>query len=141
MLKYVAQRGDNDCGIAALAIACGVTYEAIATVLQVDGDGLNDTLLKDWLFRNGWSWQERTRNLWRGGSYVPLFPWPPEPFALTHICTVEATRGWHYCVLDFEGRVYDPWKRERGDLSHPDYKRVSTVLGLFKLPRRSSGPL
>ena len=132
MLKYIKQRGENDCGIAALAMACRLSYQTVAATLQCDADGTNDTLIKDWLCRNGWAWQERTRNLWRGGKFEPVDPWPPKPFAPTHICFVEATKGWHYCVLDFDGRVYDPWKKERETLDHPDYKRVSAVTGLFK---------
>lgn len=140
MLKYIAQRGESDCGIAALAMACRMTYEEIKRDLgQYLGDeGLNDSLIKHWLIKNDWAWQEKTRNLWRGGKFEPVHPWPPYPFAPTHICFVEATKNWHYCVLDFEGRVYDPWNRERGTLDHPDYKRVASVIGLFKLRGNSA---
>lgn len=132
-LKYIKQRGENDCGIAALAMACRLRYETVAADLPLDGtEGLNDTLVKDWLYRNGWAWQERTPNIWRGGKYEKVHPWPPSPFAPTHICFVEATKGWHFCVLDFDGLVYDPWKQDRNRLDHPDYKRVGSVLGLFR---------
>lgn len=131
-MKYIRQRGENDCGIAALAMACRLRYEDVALDLPLDGDGTNDTLIKDWLCRHGWAWQERARNLWRGSKFEAVTPWPPKPFAPTHVCFVEATKGWHYCVLNFDGRVYDPWKEERHALDHPDYKRVASVTGLFK---------
>lgn len=147
-VKYIKQRGAHDCSIAALAMACDLSYDdAAAGLIVTDGTGMrlleaiepegaNDDIVKAWLRSNGWAWQEATRNLWRNGSFHPIHPWPPAPFALTHICFVEATAGWHYCVMDFAGRVYDPWSEERGSLSHPDYKRVSTILGLFKIGAR-----
>lgn len=147
-ITYVKQRGDIDCSIAAIAMACDLSYEQAAAGLVVtDGTGMrlaeaiqpeggNDDLTKAWLRCNGWAWQEVTRNLWRGSAFHPVHPWPPAPFANTHICFVEATAGWHYCVMDFVGRVFDPWNEARTTLSHPDYKRVATVLGLFKMGAR-----
>jgi hypothetical protein len=139
LLKYIKQRGEHDCGIAAIAMACHVSYERVEVDLAhclTDG-GLNDTLVKDWLRRHDWAWQEVSRNLWKGNKFVPVHPWPPAPFASTHICFVEATRDWHYCVMDFEGRVYDPWNENRQTLDHPDYKRIASVLGLFRLKNRT----
>lgn len=137
-MKYVAQRESWDCGIAALAMATGESYERVYDDLRASAgpEGINDDLTKDWLFRNDWAWQERTRNVWKGGSYHPHVVWPPRPFANTHICFVEATAGWHYCVLDFEGRVLDPFKQSRQSLADPDYKRVASVLGLFRINQR-----
>lgn len=149
-LPYIKQRSGIDCGIAALAMACDLKYEQVADGLVTGGcglirlsesmgdEGLNDDLVKDWLRLAGWSWQEVARNLWQRGGFVPRHPWPPQPFAVCHICFVEATSGWHYCVLDFDGSVRDPWKKERRSLAHPDYKRVGTVIGLFKVRRKLS---
>lgn len=135
-LAYIKQRTAWDCGIAALAMACRLPYDRVAADLLPDATeekGVNDTLVKDWLCRNDWAWQEVTRNLWKRNSFHPVHPWPPSPFANTHICFVEATCGWHYCALDFDGRVYDPHSEDRHSLDHPDYKRVSSVIGLFKI--------
>lgn len=138
MLTYIKQREANDCGVAAIAMACGLKYEQVAADIWTPDTaaGLNDDLVKDFLFRHEWAWQERTRNVWRGSGFRPHEVWPPHPFASTHICFVEATAGWHYCVLGFDGRVYDPWNEDRQTLVHPDYKRVSTILGLFKIGQR-----
>lgn len=117
-------------------MACRISYDDVAAdllCLVTAEKGINDTLLKHWLWRNDWAWQEITRNLWQGGEFIPIHPWPPRPFASTHICFVEATCGWHYCVLDFDGRVYDPWQEYRTSLDHSDYKRVASVIGLFKI--------
>lgn len=140
MLKYVKQRADHDCGIAAIAMACFADYDAVAAELLPDvehGNGINDLHMKDWLWRNGWAWQEVSQNHPKGGKYVRRHPWPPSPFASTHIVLLEATRDYHFVVLDFDGRVYDPWKQERDNLSHPDYKSISWVLGLWKIGRRA----
>lgn len=148
MLNYVGQRGDVDCGIAAIAMACDLKYEQVAEGLvtgpgclirlseAMGNEGLNDDIVKDWLRLNGWAWQEVTRYVWQRGASLSRHHWPPSPFAVTHICFVEATRGWHYCVLDFDGTVRDPWKKERRSLDHPDYKRVGSLLGLFKVRRK-----
>lgn len=145
-MRYVKQQSEIDCGIAALAMACDLSYEHVATgsLIGFDGmgmrlaeaikpEGANDDLVKAWLRCNGWAWQEITRNIWMQGKFHPVFPWPPRPFASTHVCFVEATKGWHYCVLDFDGRVRDPFNKERQSLDHPDYKRVSSLLGLFRV--------
>ena len=146
-LRYVKQKTENDCGVAALAMACDLKYEQVANSLVVgDGngirvseamgeEGMNDDLVKAFLLFNGWSWQEATRNIWMKGSFHPRHPWPPQPFASVHICFVEATKGWHYCVMDFDGSVRDPWKEERRSLGHADFKRVASVLGLYKIRR------
>ena len=148
--RYVKQRGSIDCGIAALAMACDLDYETVADGLVTFGatscrlseamgtEGLNDDLIKDWLRRHGWAWQEMARNVWVKGSASPRHPWPPSPFAAVHICFVEATAGWHYCVLDFDGSVRDPWNAERRSLSHPDYKRIGSVIGLYKVQQKRS---
>lgn len=147
-IRYVKQRSGIDCGIAALAMACAVDYETVANGLVSSGitsrrlseamgtEGLNDDLVKDWLRRHDWAWQEMARNVWQLGGFAPRHPWPPHPFASTHICFVEASSGWHYCTMDFDGRVYDPWKEDRHTLAHPDYKRVGSVIGLYKVQQK-----
>lgn len=135
-LVYIKQRSEIDCGIAAVAMACHLKYDDVAADLVMDDDGTNDGLIKDWLCRNGWAWQEKTENLWKNKQFNRVSTWPPHPFASTHICFVEATRRWHYCVMDFDGRVYDPWDEDRQLITHPDYKRVGSVIGLFKIVNR-----
>lgn len=145
---YIKQRGEVDCGIAALAMACDLKYEQVANGLVTGGaglvrlseamgaEGLNDDLVKDWLRLQGWAWQEMVRNVWQRGQFYARLPWPPQPFATVHVCFVEATKGWHYCVLDFDGSVRDPFDKDRASLAHADYKRVGSVIGLFKVRRK-----
>lgn len=137
----VRQRLTYDCAIATIAMACGQTYEEVFADLghELNGQaehklrGISDTLVKHYLFRHGWAWQERTMNLWHGGEYRQQEPWPPAPFAASHICLVKATEESHYCAMDETGRVFDPWEPSRVSLTHPDYNRVMAVAGLFKV--------
>ena len=124
---YIKQRTDNDCGIAALAMACDLQYEQVAAGLviaqgltmllaeAIQTEGANDDIVKAWLCNNGWAWQEITRNVWVKGAFISnCIPGRQRPL---HRCTsalFEATKGWHYCVMDFDGSVRDPWNKERG---------------------------
>ena len=133
---YVKQRHKNDCGVAALAMAVNQPYEVIETALGAVADltqGLNDLHLKYWLEQNGWAWVEVFINYPRRGKYVQRAVWPPKPFAPVHIVLLQATRDWHYVVLDGDGTLYDPWDESRDSLSHPDYKMISCVIGLWKV--------
>jgi len=132
---YIRQRHDWDCGIAAIAMAADVPYEQVLADLVPDGTerGLNELHVHDWLHRNGWAWQQISRNRPSCGKYVPRDPWPPAPFAPSHIAQVEATQGWHFTVMDGSGRVLDPWNEARDTLEHSDYGQVTWVLGLFKV--------
>lgn len=134
-IERIQQRRSNDCGIAALAMACGVPYEAVQHVFKDgSGDGVNDLDLKNWMIENGWAWQEVFPMRRKGGKYVPREVWPPKPFAPSHIITVQATRDWHFTVMDAAGEVFDPWTPDRKSLDHPDYKSVNCVLGLWRVP-------
>jgi hypothetical protein len=134
--EYIAQRTPWDCGICSLAMACGPSYEAVFADLgeaAAKHEGINDDQIDRWLCAHDWAWQTVARNRWTGEKFEPVSPWPPSPFAPVHICFVEATIARHYCVMTFEGRVLDPFNPERQTLSHPDYKRVGTVRGLYKI--------
>jgi hypothetical protein len=134
-ITRVAQRRDNDCGVAVLAMACGVDYDAIAPILSEywSDKGINDLHVKDWLINNGWAWQEVTMFHPVKGKYEKRVPWPPKPFARSHIAQVIVSAGAHFTVMDSTGEVFDPWSADRKSLTHPDYKQVSYVLGLWKV--------
>src|SRR5262249_34521491 len=125
-------------GVAALAMACGVSYDSVLPLLQKgSGDGVNETDIYDWLIENGWAWQlvyvnRRVAN----AKYEKRDPWPPLPFAPSHIVQVRATQAWHFTVMDERGAVFDPWTADRKSLDHPDYREISWVMGLWHV-----GPL
>lgn len=139
-ITYIPQRQNWDCGVAALAMATGNTYERMFEELPVgfenDG-GLNELHLQAWMMRNGWAWQHMYQNHPQGGKYIKRDPWPPQPFAPTHIAMVTATAGAHFAVLDDKGLVLDPWDRRRETLTHPDYKQVHWVMGLWPVAELS----
>lgn len=57
-------------------------------------------------------------------------PWPPEPWALAHLCTVE-TSQYHCVVMLRDGTVLDPATSDPKRLS--DYKSVAQVWGLYDI--------
>lgn len=132
-IERIQQRGPNDCGIAAIAMACGVPYDDVLPLLKKgSGGGINETDMYDWMLANGWAWQLVYKNQRiEQGKYQPREPWPPQPFAPSHIVMVRATQDWHFTVMDGDGRVFDPWTDDRKSLDHPDYRDISWVMGLW----------
>lgn len=142
IIERIQQRGPNDCGIAAIAMACGVPYEDVLPLLNKgSGGGINETDMYDWMLANGWAWQLVYRNQrLEHGKYQQREPWPPQPFAPAHIVMVRATQDWHFTVMDGAGRVFDPWTDDRKSLDHPDYRDISWVMGVWKI-RKEGFPL
>lgn len=113
-MKYIAQKSDWDCGVAALAMAVEESYDTILNdICGPSGFPLNELYVYDWCLKNGWAWQlmyvnrprhesEKPEGEYSSG-YCRRDPWPPKPFAPSHICMVEATRGWHFCAMDGAG--------------------------------------
>lgn len=134
-ITRISQRRDNDCGVAALAMACGVDYDAILPILSEywSDKGINDLHVKDWLINNGWAWQEVTMFHPVKGKYEKHDPWPPRPFAPSHIAQVIVAPGAHFTVMDSSGEVFDPWNAARKTLDHADYKQVNWVMGLWRV--------
>lgn len=63
----------------------------------------------------------------------PRNPWPPEPFAEAHICSMTMVSGFHYVVWLPDGRVFDPAFGET-TLDDPRYLALAYVLGVVHLP-------
>lgn len=60
--------------------------------------------------------------------------WPPAPFAPIHMCSADVAAGHHAFVMLGNGTVFDPFKRERTTIAHPDYLEVSQVIGVWRRP-------
>ena len=136
---YIKQRGEHDCGVAALAMAVGADYETIYEACRdriEDDRGINELLLHEWLYRHGWAWQQIFRVHQLGGVNVVRETWPPAPWAPVHLCQVLATRDWHFAAMDETGRVFDPWDSSRISLNDPVYRKVSWVMGLWHVQER-----
>lgn len=142
MIERIQQRGPNDCGIACLAMACGMPYEDVESLLlRGAGDGINEPDMYEWLRENGWAWQIVYQNFRALGKYHKRDPWPPSPFAPVHIVMVRVTQTWHFTVMDERGEVFDPWTADRKSLDHPDYRDISWVMGLWYVRDRVPPPL
>lgn len=127
-IEYVKQRDDWDCGVAVLAMVSGLTYEQVLDDFNgkgIEGVGIGGVLFDWWFVKHGVATQGKTPEL--------DDPWPPEPWAPVHIAYVRATQGAHVCVMDCQGRVFDPFDIKRRTLTHKDYKRVRGVIGIWDI--------
>lgn len=135
-ISYVKQRLAHDCGVAALAMAAAVSYERVLrdvdTRVNGEGLGLNESHIREWLFRNGFAYQ--LIYCWHqlGGTNMRRDVWPAKPWgAPSYIVQLVATQSYHFVAMDKAGRVYDPWDDRRSSLDHPDYREVSFMMGIW----------
>lgn len=144
-MKYVAQRGPVDCGVAALAMATGLPYETCAHPFEHrlarplgQRGGLNEDLITEFLWSSGFAWQRiyRTSNFFADNRQREV--WPIEPWAPVHLLMVHATRDWHFCVMDEAGLIFDPWDATRNekrlaDLMPAPYSQVGWMMGIWRV--------
>jgi len=129
-MKYVAQEEPGGCMVAAVAMATGHDYAFIREACKdVYKDGIHWIIACDILADLGYAWMSRYEHRPRFG--MSREKWPCIPWAPAHIVVLEATQGPHAVATDAFGRVFDPWKRERTDLSHPDYGKIHHIEGIF----------
>ena len=134
-MRYVKQKGSDDCGIAALAMATGVDYDRIASDIPVP---INQTDAEEWLRDHGFAWQIMYQMRRVERRFCKREHWPPAAWAPTHIAQVKATQELHFVALDRDGCVFDPWDRSRAFLTDPAYREVHWVMGLWPI---SNAPL
>ena len=133
VINYMRQRSDDDCGITAIAMATGSDYDAVRA--EIGRNSINQTDFEEWCRSHGYAWQIVYQNhVGPDRRFHKREEWPPRPFAPVHVCQVKATRDLHFTVMDGDGVVFDPWSEERKSLTHPDYRELHWVMGLFKLP-------
>lgn len=139
----VRQEHDWGCGVAALAMVTGQTYDEVRTwildhwVHAVLGCDPADWLTKhgvtqyvlDWyLGEHGYVW----RRLYR--AWVADDSWPPKPFAPVHIAQVVQPSGnAHFVVLMADGLVLDPMSVNPRSLT--DWETVNHVQGVWSIPK------
>ena len=129
--RLVRQRQDNDCTVAAVAMATGQKYEAVmssAIFSLVFAAGETPSLrhVDEYLIEHGYAQQKLFR--YTAGGRKLRSPWPPRPWAPIHICDVQTSRS-HAVVMLVDGRVLDPLDDKPRVLS--DYAEVNSVCGLF----------
>lgn len=125
-VQFIKQRNDWDCAICCLAMVSGLSYETVLADfdgIKIENVGVWGTLLDDWFIKRGFASQVVHAEPPTGWA-----PWAP-----VHIAFVQATKGSHVCVMDYQGRVFDPWDVARRTLTHRDYKSVRGVMGLWNI--------
>jgi hypothetical protein len=122
-MHYVAQAGDDDCGVAVLAMLTDRTLAEAVEWIGWDGKPLKPHQMHWWLWKDGW--YLRSIKL---AADLPTSEWPPPPFADAHYAMVTATKGGHWTVMDGTGRLLDPWDVSRESLSV--YSAVHEIVGL-----------
>jgi hypothetical protein len=140
IIDYVAQPNGYGCAIACVAMIVGKTYEAMEAWLLAQGLPRSRMELGIWegqymeaLDRHDFVYVRRYRcDAFINGQQRD--EWPPKPFAPVHICCADVDGGHHAFVMLADGRVLDPARPERTAITHPDYKRVDQVLGVWRMP-------
>ena len=135
-IDYIPQLEDDGCLVACVAMVTGRPYADIRQLCAPSyNEGIHEIIADDLLGELGYAVMRRYR-------HVPHLKreravWPCPPFAPVHICYVDATRGPHAVVMLRTGDIYDPWKRERLTLAHPDFGVIDHIDGVFKITRPS----
>ena len=120
--------------VAAVAMIAGLTYAEARKLVEASYDkGIYETIADDVLGELGFA-------LIRRYLFIPRLKrprldteWPPVPFAPAHMALVHVAAGAHAVAMNEHGHVFDPWKPERTELTHPDYLRVDWVTGYWKI--------
>lgn len=137
-VEYVAQPNGYGCTIACVAMIVGKTYDEVEAWTLAQGlprtrmeQGMWSGQYLESLDRHGFSYACRYRcDPFINGVQRPT--WPPSPFAPVHICQVDVAAGSHAIVMLADGSVFDPFKRERTSLAHPDYRAIDQVIGVWR---------
>ena len=139
--RLVRQEHDWGCGVAALAMVTGQTYDEVWSWMLgnwvhavfagepaadwLEHHGVTQYALDWYLGQHGFVWR-RVYRAWVSGA------WPPEPFAPVHVAQVVQPSGnAHFVVLTADGRVLDPMSDAPRSLS--DWEQVNHVLGVWSL--------
>lgn len=134
-VQHVRQRDTYGCGVAALAMVTGRSYDeirdyftALGKTFEGAGGGLHELDLEQYLADFGFASAKKYR--WRGAN-MPRETWPVAAFAQAHICSVRNPNGWHFVVLLADGHVLDPIDETTKTLS--TWPEVGYVMGVWKV--------
>jgi hypothetical protein len=135
-IRMILQKESKGCGIAAVAMAVGKTYEEVRQYMNLDRDftreGMFDSEMEDLLEIFGFSWQSRGRYRPRLGGTREV--WPSLPFAPLHIVQVKnlPDKAYHFVILLPDGQVMDPWWGVIQGLHR--YPQIVQMHGVWKIP-------
>jgi hypothetical protein len=125
LIKRVAQRGDMDCSVAAVAMALDMTYEEALAALPegVAETGMYCGSILAWMRKRGLPAMIISKRTHKAA-------WPPAPTADAHVCEVagrpRSLMG-HFVFMDRTGRVLDPAREGEFRLQDYDAWRVCAV--------------
>ena len=132
----IQQKHSRGCGIAALAMLTGKSYEEVASYfdrIDFDKQGVHLRAMDDYRVDHGYAIARKY--MWLGyfiESRAPLrSPWPPVPFSDVHLCEVEVNENapmYHFVVMLRDGSIVDPLFEDKKNLG--DYFRVMNVAGI-----------
>lgn len=133
MIRYVAQEDADGCSVATVAMILDVSYDEAKLLLTIpfSKKRLCEIEIDAALFDAGFATQRRYH--FDPVKQEKRAVWPPAPFAPMHWALVVATQGAHAVAMDSEGLVYDPFRRERSTLQHPDYREIHHVTGVWRV--------
>ena len=135
-IKHLAQEHAKGCGPAALAMVTGHKYADVCAWfkgIDFSKDGIHPYGIDAYLVEHGYATA-------RKGEYFSYIgspkrePWPPAPFAESHVCNVrvhESCRINHFVVMLEEGTVLDPLTTDVRRLA--DYHEVHNVVGVYRV--------
>lgn len=142
-VEWVAQNDTYGCGVAVLAMLFGISYqEAKARFPAYDPakHGIHvDDVLVDFGYALATKWNTFHWRFFCNSREEPRNPWPPEPFASTHICKVRVTANspcFHWVVMLADGKVLDPLTPEPKRLT--DYDTVVSVSAVVPVGERAA---
>lgn len=136
-VHLIRQKHEYGCGIAALAMVAGTSYESVHEWLLANwpggtqapdewlvAHGIHKGIADFYLAAHGYMW----RTVYSGWRQIP---WPPEPFAPIHLACVRQPSGnSHYVVARDDGAVLDPLHDELRRLT--DWPEVYNVQGIWR---------
>jgi hypothetical protein len=139
MVRWVQQEDSHGCGIAALAMLIGATYQDVKVdVLPAfDEHGISHFECDTYLAEHGYAVARKYLTITHARQERSV--WPPEPFGDVHLCqvTVRGAIGTaHFVVLLGNGTVLDPLTPEPRRLS--DYAYVHNVAAVVPIEAAQS---
>lgn len=152
MITLVKQEQEKGCGIAAIAMLLGRTYQQVlfdwpkvieqsdvyedgkvigktpVTYNDFTNDGTCNQVVDAYLAEKGYAIQRKYKH--KSWMRQDRDIWPPLPFAPAHLCEVK-TNSRHFVVMDNLGMVFDP--HFGADRRLKDYADTYSVAGIWKI--------
>lgn len=134
MIQRIQQKHSHGCGMAALAMATGKTYDEVYDWFKNPDhrkNGITYHEVVSFLGEHGYAVNWKWPSTQHEEQNKPREKWPAEPWADVHIVEVQNEVMYHYVVMLKDGTVLDPNTPDKKSLS--DYKRVTQMIAVYKI--------